>query len=133
MTWVLKTYVSDVICINFVKRQILLEGVAKRRLKESASHHEVNSYVQAMIFHEKKVELSLILEKLSIQEAKSDQFSIFAKFEVLATKTSWKIKFKFHAIPNLHRAVNRQPGYPRETRKAKLKILQKVSEMHRNI
>ena len=42
---------------------------------------------------------------------------------------SWKcqdqFELKFPLIRNLHRAVNRQPGYPRETRKAKLKILQK--------
>ena len=35
----LKTYVFDDICINFVKRQILPEGAANRRLEESASHH----------------------------------------------------------------------------------------------
>ena len=41
-------------------------------------------------------------------------------------KCQGKFEVKFPLVRNLHRAVNRQPGYPRETRKAKLKILQKV-------
>ena len=41
-------------------------------------------------------------------------------------KTNLKLSFHWSEITHLHRAVNRQPGYPRETRKAKLNILQKV-------
>ena len=44
----------------------------------------------------------------------------------MSRKCGNQFEVKFPLIRNLHRAVNRQPGYPRETRKAKLKILQKV-------
>ena len=44
-----------------------------------------------------------------------------------------QFEVKFPLIQNLHRAVNRQPGYPRETRKAKLEILQKCSKDLRKI
>ena len=41
-------------------------------------------------------------------------------------KCQGQFEVKFPLVRNLHRAVNRQPGYPRETRKAKLKIVQKT-------
>ena len=43
----------------------------------------------------------------------------------MSRKCGNQFEVKFPLVRNLHRAVNRQPGYPRETRKAKLKILQK--------
>ena len=47
----------------------------------------------------------------------------------MSRKCEDQFEVKFPLIRNLHRAVNRQPGYPRETRKAKLKILKKILEI----
>ena len=79
-----------------------------------------------MKFHENKVELSLTLEKLPIREARSDELGTFLKVqETKKPKQAGTCPDQICLFQYLHRAVNRQPGYPRETPKAKLKILQR--------
>ena len=69
-------------------------------MKPSFSNFEGNYSIQAMIFHENKVKLSLTLEKLPIREVMSNERGIFQKNQE-KMQTSWNMSEADLSVPVL--------------------------------